>query len=109
MLFLGNIYYTWQAIRLANKYQRAYTAQPYGLNTAGGFPFIFGIIYGVFFAFQCEGDVGTEAEGIDRVTQAWQVCVSANFITGIINIVLGFFGQFMVRYFPVAAMLVCEE
>lgn len=107
MLFLGNVYYTWQAIRLSNKYQRPYTAQPYGLNTAGGFPFIFGIIYGVFFAFQCEDpDQCTAQEEVKRFTHAWQVCVSANFITGIINIVLGFFGQFMVRYFPVAAMLV---
>jgi AGZA family xanthine/uracil permease-like MFS transporter len=42
MLFVGNIYYTWQAIRMARKYDRPFTAQPYGLNTAGGFPFIFG-------------------------------------------------------------------
>jgi AGZA family xanthine/uracil permease-like MFS transporter len=42
MLFVGNVYYTWQAIRMSRKFQRPYTAQPYGLNTAGGFPFIFG-------------------------------------------------------------------
>jgi AGZA family xanthine/uracil permease-like MFS transporter len=35
MLFVGNVYYTWQAIRLSNKYKKNYTAQPYGLNTAG--------------------------------------------------------------------------
>jgi hypothetical protein len=80
MLFVGNVFYTWQAIRLAKKYQRAYTAQPYGLNTAGGFPFIFGIIYGVFSAWQCEGETCTEAEEIDRVTTSWKVCVSANFL-----------------------------
>jgi AGZA family xanthine/uracil permease-like MFS transporter len=106
MLFVGNVYYTWQAIRLSNQYKKSYTAQPYGLNTAGGFPFIFGILYGVFFNYQCAGDTCTEAEEIDRVTMAWQVCVTANFLTGCINIVLGFFGEFMMRYFPVAAMLV---
>ena len=108
MLFLGNVYYTWQAIRLSKKYQKKYTAQPYGLNTAGGFPFIFGIIYGVFFAYdKCDPDNGcTEDQEVERVTTAWQVCVAANFLTGIINIILGFFGEFMMRYFPLAAMLV---
>ena len=106
MLFVGNVFYTWQAIRLANKYQRAYTSQPYGLNTAGGFPFIFGIIYGVFFSYECAGEECTEEEEMDRVTLSWQVCVAANFLTGLINIFLGFFGEFMMKYFPVAAMLV---
>ena len=106
MLFVGNVYYTWQAVRLANKYQKPYTAQPYGLNTAGGFPFIFGIIYGVFFSYECAGETCTEAEEIERVTIAWQVCVTGNFLTGCINIFLGFFGEFMMQFFPVAAMLV---
>ena len=112
MLFLGNVYYTWQAIRLSRKYKRAYTAQPYGLNTAGGFPFIFGIIYGVYFSYQmvCTEETCTAeellAEENNRIDLAWRVCVSANFLTGIINIVLGFFGTFMMNHFPVAAMLV---
>lgn len=36
-LFIGNIYYSWQAIRLTNKHGRQYTAQPYGLNTPAAF------------------------------------------------------------------------
>lgn len=48
-LFLGNVYYSWQAIRLTNKYGRQYTAQPYGLNTPAAFSFIFNIIYNIFF------------------------------------------------------------
>lgn len=35
MLFVGNVFYTWQCIRMRKKYDRKYTAQPYGLNTAG--------------------------------------------------------------------------
>lgn len=94
--------YTAQAIRLTKKYNHPYTAQPYGLNTAGGFPFIFGIMYGVFFS--AEGQA-IEDEG-ERFELAWRVCVSANFITGMINITLGFFGPLIMRYFPIAAMLV---
>jgi AGZA family xanthine/uracil permease-like MFS transporter len=48
-LFLGNVYYSWQAVRLTNKYGRQYTAQPYGLNTPAAFSFIFNIIYNIFF------------------------------------------------------------
>lgn len=42
MLFVGNVYYSYQGVRMAKKFGRPFTAQPYGLNTAGGFPFIFG-------------------------------------------------------------------
>lgn len=30
MLFFGNAYYTFQAIRMRNKFNKSYTAQPYG-------------------------------------------------------------------------------
>ena len=46
------------------------------------------------------------AEENNRIETAWEVCVSANFITGIINIALGTVGRYMMQYFPVAAMLV---
>lgn len=42
----------------------------------------------------------------DRIDLAWKVCVTANFLTGLINIALGFFGQMLMQIFPVAAMLV---
>jgi len=119
MLFVGNAYYSYQAIRLTKEKGHPYTAQPYGLNTSGGFPFIYGIIYSVFFGYQgctsgymCTGDDGeafpccSPEEEVDRIEVAWKVCVTANFITGIINIVLGFFGELLLSYFPVAAMLV---
>lgn len=112
MLFLGNVYYSYQAIRMTRKYGRPFTAQPYGINGAGGFPFVFGIIYGVYFSIQqvCTEDTCTAeeilAEENDRVTTAWQVCVTANFLTGLINIGLAFVGRYVVKYFPVAAMLV---
>lgn len=104
MLFAGNVYYTWQATRMKVKFGRPFTAQPYGLNTAGGFPFIFGILYGVYFA-TTPADDSIEAEN-DRVELAWRVTVTANFLTGLINITLGFFGPQLMRIFPVAAMLV---
>lgn len=77
---------------------------------------MFGIIYGVYFAYTpvctedgCPADSGfTSAlqEENYRVDLAWKVCVSANFLTGLINIFLGFFGELLLKAFPVAAMLV---
>ena len=59
---------------------------------------------------QCTEDTCTPeqalAEENDRIETAWQVCVAANFMTGLINIALGTIGRFMLQYFPVAAMLV---
>jgi hypothetical protein len=43
-LCTGNIYYSWMAIRLTKKYERPYTAQPYGLNTPQAFAFIFNVM-----------------------------------------------------------------
>jgi AGZA family xanthine/uracil permease-like MFS transporter len=111
MLFLGNLYYSWQATRLTEKYGHKYTAQPYGLNTAGGFPFVFGIIYAVYYSYTpvCPAD-GSGCDPLeeenDRVERAWRVCVTANFLTGLINIILGFFGPLLMKVIPTAAMLV---
>lgn len=83
-----------------------------GLNTSGGFPFVFGIIYAVYFSTPVTC-TDPDAQGCDpveeenaRVLKAWEVCVAANFLTGIINIALGFFGPVIMNIFPVAAMLV---
>lgn len=43
-LLIGNIYYSWQACRLTNRWGRQYTAQPYGLNTPAAFSFVFNIM-----------------------------------------------------------------
>jgi hypothetical protein len=52
-LCTGNIYYSWMAIRLTNKYGRPYTAQPYGLNTPQAFAFVFNVMckYDIFYYY----------------------------------------------------------
>lgn len=72
-----------------------------------------GILYAVYFSYNvtcARDDDGvllecTEAEALeeenDRIELAWRVCVTANFLTGIINIALGFCGEFLLQYFPV--------
>ncbi len=96
-LFAGNVYYSWQAIHLTNLHGRQYTAQPYGLNTPAAFSFLFNIIYVVFFQ-EGGGDAG--------FIKGYKVALAANFITGLISVVLGCFGTLVLKAVPPAALLV---
>lgn len=97
-LLVGNTYYTYLAIRRSKAEGRAFTAQPYGINTPGAFAFVFNIIYPVYFA-----GTGTPTENFKL---AYNVALAANFISGIISVVLGAFGPQMLRIIPPAALLV---
>jgi len=99
-LALGNVYYSWQAVRLTNKHGRQYTAQPYGLNTPAAFAFVFNIIYAVYFANV--DTLGPE----NAFILGYKVALAANFITGLISIVLGMVGPFILKVVPPAALLV---
>jgi adenine/guanine/hypoxanthine permease len=96
-LFFGNVYYSWMAIRLTNSCGRQYTAQPYGLNTPAAFAFVFNIIYTVYF---------TEGGGDAAFIKGYKVALAANFITGLISIVLGCFGRLILKAVPPAALMV---
>lgn len=82
---------------LTNHYGRQYTAQPYGLNTPGAFAFVFNIIYTVFFS---------NGGGDDGFVLAYKVALAANFVTGLISVVLGIFGRTILKVVPPAALLV---
>jgi hypothetical protein len=101
-LFLGNVYYSWQAIRLSNKHGRQYTAQPYGLNTPAAFAFVFNIIYSIYFQQIANPDVNPD----DAFMLGYKVALAANFITGLILIFLGCFGRLILKVVPPAALLV---
>jgi hypothetical protein len=96
-LFAGNVCYSWQAVRLTNLHGHQYTAQPYGLNTPAAFSFVFNIIYVVFFQ-EGGGDAG--------FIKGYKVALAANFITGLISVVLGCFGTLIRKVIPPAALLV---
>lgn len=100
MLFVGNAYYAFQSARLSKEKGRQYTAQPYGLNTSGAFPFIFSILAPI-----ASGAAYCNSNPTARVETAYQVGVAANFLTGIINIVLGLVGHHVLQLAPMAAFL----
>ena len=115
MLFLGNSYYAWQAIRMKkNNGGRDFTAQPYGLNTVGGFPFAFGIALSVYLAANPDEclDMAANSTAAETLCEnakfelAWEVTVASNFLTGLLNILAGIAGEHIVRVAPTAAMIV---
>ncbi|CAM9711568.1 unnamed protein product [Ectocarpus sp. 12 AP-2014] len=97
-LVFGNTYYTYLAMRRSKACGRAFTAQPYGINTPGAFAFVFNIIYPVYFS-------GTDTP-TENFIKAYNVALAANFISGIISVVMGAFGPQMLRIVPPAALLV---
>ncbi|CAM9100814.1 unnamed protein product [Discosporangium mesarthrocarpum] len=98
-LLFGNIYYTWMAARISARFGTQYTAQPYGINTPGAFAFVFNIIYPVYFS-------GTEDTPDANFQKAYNIALAANFISGIISVVLGAFGPPILKIVPPASLLV---
>lgn len=88
-LFFGNFYYAYMAGRLAYKESRDdVCAQPYGINTTGAFitlgainlNALFGEIYNEYDASDPSGSGKKAAEN------AFSIAVSANFLTGLMEI-----------------------
>jgi AGZA family xanthine/uracil permease-like MFS transporter len=98
-LFLGNVYYAWMATRMKTQFGREFTAQPYGINTVGGFPFLFNVMGPIMWS-------GGTAE------DAWKAGCTGNFLVGIINVVIGILfaipkcGDFILSVTPMAALII---
>ncbi|MBE8365431.1 NCS2 family permease [Leptospira borgpetersenii] len=92
-LLLGNLFYSWQAHRLARKENRSdVTALPYGINTVSLFAFTFFIILPVY---KKTGDY----------RMAWQVGLMASFLSGLIEMSGSFVAEKIRKVTPRAALL----
>jgi AGZA family xanthine/uracil permease-like MFS transporter len=91
-LVAGNVFYAWQAHRLAQRTGKPVTALPFGVNTVSLFAFIFLIL----------GPVYRETKDFNL---AWQVSLVAGFLGGVVEIVASFFGAWVRRHTPRAALL----
>jgi adenine/guanine/hypoxanthine permease len=92
-VLFGNLFYAWQARRLAQRTGRSdVTALPYGINTPSVIAFILLIM----------GPVYQETK---NPTLAWQVGLFACFLSGVMEIVGAFFGDWLRRHTPRAALL----
>ena len=91
-LVAGNLFYAWQAHRLSQRTGKAVTALPFGVNTVSLFAFIFLIL----------GPVYHETHDADL---AWKVSLVAGFLGGVVEIITSFFGAWVRRHTPRAALL----
>lgn len=89
----GNLFYAWQARRLAQRTGRAdVTALPYGINTPSVFAFI------VFI-------MGPVYQETHDATLAWRAGLAACFLSGIMETAGAFCGDWARRHTPRAALL----
>ena len=91
-LVTGNLFYAWQARRLSQQTGRPVTALPFGVNTVSLFAFIFFIL----------GPVYRETHNSEL---AWRVSLAAGFCGGVVEIVTSFFGAWVRKHTPRAALL----
>ena len=92
-ILAGNLFFAWQAWRIARQEQRDdVTAMPYGINTVSLFAFIVFVMAPVYRQTQ-------------DATLAWKAGIFACFISGVMELIGAFVGDFLRRYTPRAALL----
>jgi AGZA family xanthine/uracil permease-like MFS transporter len=92
-IIAGNLFYGWQALRLARKEGRDdVTALPYGINTVSLFAYVFLVMLPVY---QETGDFKA----------AWRVGLAACFFSGVIEFSGAFVARTIRRFIPRAALL----
>ena len=92
-ILMGNLFYSWQARRLAIKTKRNdVTALPYGINTVSLFAFIFFIMAPVY-------------EATRDPYLVWKIGMVACFLSGVIEMLGALIGGYLRRITPRAALL----
>ncbi|WP_096201074.1 NCS2 family permease [Bacillus sp. FJAT-45350] len=92
-VIIGNLYYAYSANRLAQKEGRTdVTALSYGISTPVMFVFLFGVLLP---ANAITGDPEL----------AWKIAVAAAFISGLIEVLISFTGNWVRKHIPRPAML----
>jgi len=92
-IFLGDIVYTWLAVRLRRKTGRTdVTAMPLGLDT----PSTIGLAYTV---------LGPAYVATHDALLAWQVGMATLFLIGAVKVITSFFGDWIRRMIPTAGLL----
>ncbi len=92
-ILFGNLFYAWQARRLAARENRSdVTALPYGINTPSMLVYIFFVMAPVYARTQ-------------SVEAAWKMGLIACFGSGVIEFVCSFFAEKIRQHTPRAALL----
>jgi AGZA family xanthine/uracil permease-like MFS transporter len=92
-ILLGNLFYAWQARRLMQATGRTdVTALPYGINTVSLLAFVFLVMGPIYRA-------------TNNPELAWQAGTFGCFLNGLMEVVCAFFGDWVRRHTPRAALL----
>ena len=92
-ILAGNLFFAWQAVRLARREGRGdVTALPYGINTVSLFAYILFIMAPIY---RQTGDAAL----------AWKAGLFACFVSGVMEILGAFVGDWLRRHTPRAALL----
>ncbi|MCB4757685.1 MAG: NCS2 family permease [Elusimicrobia bacterium] len=92
-ILAGNLFYSWQARRLAQRTSRSdVTALPFGINTVSLLAFIYLVMGPVYYE---TGDSSL----------AWKAGLSACFVSGLIETLGAFVGPWLKKHTPRAALL----
>lgn len=101
-LIVGNLFYAWQARRLARETGRTdVTALPFGINTVSLFAFVLFVMAPTFQEWSAKPGVTHE----EAAQIAWQVGLVACFISGVIEAAGGLIAGAVRRATPRAALL----
>jgi hypothetical protein len=106
-IFLGNIYYSFQASKVAMKTGNMGTcAQPYGINTPGAMAKTFGVLLVAYRAELAKfGDDPTTGEKRKAMEIAWSLACCANFLGGLFEFLGSFIAPLLAKNCPQGAFL----
>jgi AGZA family xanthine/uracil permease-like MFS transporter len=91
-VLIGDLAYTWMAVRLMQRTGAPATAMPFGIDT----PSLFGVVFGV---------LGPVMLMTRDAVLAWKIGMAVTVAMGILKLVLAFAGDWLRRAVPRAALL----
>ncbi len=108
-VLVGDVVYSWLAVRLAKKLQRQdVTAMPLGLDTPSTVGMALAVLGPAFLALR--GDLlatgNAEAEATRRAAEgAWAIGMAVMLMMGVVKLILSFGGEWVRRRVPTAGLL----
>jgi AGZA family xanthine/uracil permease-like MFS transporter len=99
-VLVGDVIYTWLAIRLARRTNRPATAMPLGLDTPSTIGLALAVLGPAFLAMKAKG-LTPEAAAV----ATWQLGIATMMLIGIVKLALSFAGGWVQRIVPQAGLL----
>lgn len=105
-VLIGDLIYTWMAVRLAKRTQNPnVTAMPLGLDSPSTVGIALMVIGPVFMAVLKDTPNPTPEQLHNAGIIAWQVGMATLFLIGIVKLVFSFFGDWVAKLVPEAGLL----